>query len=291
MDVYRFATATYRVRRLMAALCRLVVRIRRLKVILVLGMSRSGTTFLGRALTLDKKRTVYVHEPDRNLLLRHYQKKVPDFDRHSFRQTRDFWQYVFNEGTKPLKLHFLVCVILRQALSRKLERGSAMCLKPITMYDSLEEIAEAVHGSLIFISRHPAGRTESVIRQSMLKRGATTPSIDRLRELGNEWGRVHRMVQRQFDRHDDWIWVYHEHASKEPVEVMTSLYSRLGLTWTKGAERKLRKMTTTEGTRFYGTQRISVDQIDKWRNALTEEQIEAIRSGSKPFDTGLYDGF
>ena len=291
MQTYRFAIATFRVRYLVAAICRLIVRIRRLNVILVIGMSRSGTTFLGRALTLDRNRTEYVHEPDKRLLLMHYEAEVPGFDSSALRQTHDFWRYAFDEDTKPLKLHFLVCAILRSAVSRSVGRGAALCLKPITMHDSLEEISKTVRGSIVFISRHPAGRTESIVRQSWLKRGETIPSTDRLRELGTEWGRVHARVQRQFDQHDDWIWVHHEHVSKEPVEVMRSLYQRLGLTWTRSSERELRTMTTTEGTSFYGTKRISVDQIDKWRTALTEEQIEAIRSGCRRFDTGLYDGF
>ena len=281
---YQFAVTTYPVRTLVARACRVIVRIRKIKLIFVFGMSRSGTTFLATALTLDERNT-YVHEPVKKLMSMRFRAKDKDADPFAF------WNYVFSEDLKPVKLHFLVCTVLRYLLSRKLRNGSTMCIKPISMRDSIEEVYKALGGSILFISRHPCGRTESIIRQGQHDHGLDVRNVEKLVRLGERWGKVHCMVRRQFGRHDDWLWVFFERLCRDPEGEMRLLYQRLGLQWHDGIRDKLRRMTMTESNKFYGIERNSRAQIDKWRTALTEEEVNAIRAGCAPQKTDLYQGF
>jgi hypothetical protein len=68
-------------------------------------------------------------------------------------------------------------------------------------------------------------------------------------------------------------------------------YGRLGLAWSEQVERELTMMTSTESSEFYGTLRNSRAQIDKWKQSLSDQEVEAIRVGARPYATGLYDGF
>ncbi len=284
VSTYQFAVTTYFVRTLVARVCRTIIRIRKIKLVFVFGMSRSGTTFLAKALTLDDRST-YVHEPVKNFMRMRFRAKEKNVDQFAF------WKYVFREDQKPVKLHFLVCTVLRYLLSRKVCDKSTMCIKPISMCDSIEEVYKALGGSILFISRHPCGRTESIIRQKQHDHDQYVQNIETLVRLGDEWGKIHCMVQRQFDRYDDWLWIIFERLCREPEKELLLLYQRLGLQWLDDIRNKLRKMTTTESNKFYGIERNSRTQIDKWRTALTEEEVNAIRTGCAPYKTGLYHGF
>lgn len=52
-NFYLFVRFTYPFRRLMAALTRGLIGLRKKKILLIFGLSRSGTTMLGKFLTLN----------------------------------------------------------------------------------------------------------------------------------------------------------------------------------------------------------------------------------------------
>ncbi len=82
-----------------------------------------------------------------------------------------------------------------------------------------------------------------------------------------------------------------EDLCADPVPVLKATYERLGLVWSEDVARQLTKMTSTESSDFYGTLRNSRAQIDKWKKSLSSEEAEAIRAGTRRYETGLYDGF
>lgn len=279
--LYRFAKFTFPFRFFVAWLCRILVKMKKVRLIFVFGMSRSGTTFLGNVLTLDNKQSVYVHEPVKHLLSIQFQEQ-----NHSM----PFWEYVFVEERKSIKVHFLVCSVLRYVLSRGLKTGDVLCIKPISMVDCIEETFNTLGGSILFISRHPCGRTESIIRQRKIE-NTEPPGIQELTDLGREWGKIHHVVQQQFNRHEDWMWIYFEYLCENPHEEIRSLYEKYNLDWSDLVEEQIVNMTTTNSTDFYETNRNSKAQINKWKSALTRKQVEAIRAGTVHFKTELYKGF
>lgn len=132
---------------------------------------------------------------------------------------------------------------------------------------------------IVFISRHPCGCSESILRQRRIRTSEYISGLDDLTLLGDEWGKTHAAVLDKFSSHPEWIWVRLEDLSCETTKKVQVLYGKIGLEW------------TTESDDFYGTKRNSKTQINKWRDALTSEEIEAIRRGCAPHGTGLYESF
>lgn len=91
--------------------------------------------------------------------------------------------------------------------------------------------------------------------------------------------------------HPDWRWVSFEKLVSQPVAEFKQLYEKLGLAWDETIQREIEQKTTGTDGGFYEVQRDASKQADKWRESLTVEQVEAIRRGSLPFKTNLYEGF
>ena len=278
------ARLIYPARRAIAAMARHTVARKKLRLIFVAGMSRSGTTVLSKFLALDSNTALYVHEPIKPLLTLQFTKK------HGEAEPTAFWNFVFKEEQNDWKVHLLMCIVLYYAwkVSRNLK---TLCIKPIALVDVVEEVFKASGASIVFICRHPCGRSESILRQRRIHAGQYVDGLEGLTQLGNEWGKTHAVVQEKFRNHPEWIWVRFEDLCHKPSKEVMELYGKLGLEWTPEIERAVREMTTTESEDFYGTNRNSENQIDKWHDALTSEQIEAIQQGCAPHGTGLYKGF
>ncbi len=277
------ALTTFPVRGLFSASVRRLLASRNIRLLLVFGLSRSGTTFLAEALTLENEDAVKLHEPVKKLLRLSY--------RGAGGRSADdeaFWSWVFESERVPWKVHLLVCTIAVEALRA---RNRLLCIKPISMSDCVAEAAAASGGSVVFISRHPCGRSDSLMRQRGLDPNAPRPDVKAFEEMGREWGGAHASFKGAFAKHPDWVWLKFEDLCAEPVSVLKDAYDRLDLSWSDRIARRLTQMTTTESSEFYGTLRNSRAQIDKWKKSLTEREVEAIRTGARSYATGLYDGF
>lgn len=277
------AVLTFPVRDRFSASVRRILALRNIRLLLVFGLSRSGTTFLAEALTLENEEATKLHEPVKKLLRLSYQGaggRLADDDA--------FWSWVFESERAPWKVHLLVCTIAVEALHSS---NRLLCIKPISMSDCIAEAAAAAGGSVVFISRHPCGRSDSLMRQRGLDPNAPRPDARAFEEMGREWGGAHADFKRVFADHPDWVWLKFEDLCADPISVLKAVYDRLGLTWSTRVASELAQMTTTESSQFYGTLRNSRAQIDKWKRSLTDEEVEAIRSGARGYATGLYDGF
>ncbi|MFZ5880042.1 MAG: hypothetical protein ACOY0R_11785, partial [Chloroflexota bacterium] len=110
-------------------------------------------------------------------------------------------------------------------------------------------------------------------------------------ELGRDWGKANRQAQEWFTSHPRWRWVIFENLANDPLGEFKKMYADLGLAWEDGIEQAIRQKTTGEDGDFYETKRDASKQADKWRKSLSGEQVEAIRRGTLPFETNLYEGF
>jgi len=281
--VYTLALLSFPVRNRLSASVRRILAIRKVHLVLVFGLSRSGTTFLAEALTLRNERAIKMHEPVKKLLRLSYQGE-------GGRSADDeaFWNWVFETERIPWKVHLLVCTIAVEVLRAS---NRLVCVKPISMSDCIGQAAAATGGSVVFISRHPCGRSDSLMRQRTLEPDAPRPDARAFEEMGREWGRAHADFQHAHGQHPDWIWLKFEELCDDPIYVLKEAYGRLGLAWSEQVESELTKMTSTESSEFYGTRRNSRAQIDKWKQSLTDQEVEAIRAGVRPYATGLYEGF
>ncbi len=283
MRSYYFINATYPIRGFMAFLARHVISLFHKKVILVFGMSRSGTSMLSKFLSLGPS-TVSMHEPEVELMKQR-------FGRKRFFTQQAFWDFVHAEDQKEFKVHSLVCIVLLAALKAPAHVKSIV-IKPIALLDVLNESSAALpNASIVYICRHPAGRSESILRQLKHDQNIEEISIEALELIGQDWGRTNLKVKRLFEAHPGWRWVFFEKLTNDPVLEFRGLYDRLGLPWTEAIQSEIEKNTTGMDGGYYDIKRDSRSQADKWRKSLTEEQVEAIRRGCLPFETNLYDSF
>ena len=279
-STYKFIATTYPIRSIIALLTRIIVLLRNKKVILVFGMSRSGTTMLGNFLALNNS-SIYIHEP------------VVELMKYRYKHTsgKSFWKYIFSEQQREFKIHGLVCVTLLAVLNSPREIET-ICVKPICMIDVLNETYNTLKNvKLLYICRHPAGRTESIVRQIKHDQNIENVSLKELEREGETWGRINSNVQKLFHGHSDWRWVFFEKLANDPVAEFKQLYEQLGLVWNDSVLNEILQKTTGEDGGFYDIQRDSRKQSDKWRKSMTSEQIEAVRKGTIPFKTNLYESF
>jgi hypothetical protein len=283
-ETYQFVVDTYKYRFFIALYTRLILLLRKKKMILIFGMSRSGTSMLAKFLALGKS-SLYIHEPDSELLRKHFGEK-------RFFTQEAFWDFVNAETQKEFKVHMLTCILLRSALKSN-EAIRTIVIKPIALLEIMPEISRTVGRGvrMVYISRHPAGRTDSILRQLKHDQDIDSISLDQVEDLGRDWGRTNRKVQDWFGKRSDWHWVQFEALSNNPLAEFKKLYDKFGLDWEEKVQAEIQQKTTGGDGGFYDVQRDASKQADKWREALTAEQVEAIRRGCLPFGTNLYEGF
>lgn len=286
MSNYHFAKWLFPLKGWLRKICNTLIRIRRINVVIVFGMSRSGTTFLGEVLTLNQERSVYIHEPVKHLMRQKYD---------DVRGNKPaYWDYVFHEELIPHKVHFLVLTVLAAILKGRVRKGGVLCIKPITMLDSMGETSAALSCSVLYISRHPCGWVESMARQTAVDSEhfhEDRLNTDTLRDMGSHWAETNANMQNLFQGHPDWRWVVFEDLCLEPEQSVHKLYEELSIEWTEAVAGELAVMTNTPSDDFYGTNRRSRNQVDKWQSALSAEQIEAVRLGCAGYSTEIYENF
>lgn len=284
----KFASITYPLRYLFVATSFILTLILRSRFILVVGMSRSGTTLLGKILSV-KNSSDYIHEPVKHLVQKKWeQEKRPAVDFKSF----DFWSYAQSQQLSWFKLHALVVTALYLLYkSGKRDRTYIMKLIAMTHFDLYKWAAHFLRAPVIFILRHPCGRSESLLRQAKLDRNEIIDSLSTFEKWGDRWASTHRRVQHVFEHHPKWIIVKFEELCAEPIKKSKQIYAQLGLKWNSRVEKEIRIMTNTDSDEFYGVNRVAHKQIDKWESKLKSEQIEAIRKGTLKYGTKLYEGF
>jgi sulfotransferase family protein len=108
---------------------------------------------------------------------------------------------------------------------------------------------------------------------------------------GALWGATVYVIHRQTQADGARIIVAHEWLCGDPVGRFEELYRRLGMTWTRKAERFLRTSDGDDDRRFYSMSRPTAKQIDKWKQRLKVEEIESCRRFVEPFGLPYYPGF
>ncbi len=278
--IYLFARITFPARKLIASIVSSLLSIRQRKPIVVLGLSRSGTTMLGKFLSMDEN-SEYIHEPVKQLFKYQYDLK---------KRKQLFWDFVSDSKNKKLKMHYFFSILLFSLLSR--QSTKAICLKEVSLTNVLGDIDKYLtHAQVLYISRHPCGRTESVLRQRVNENKEEQVSINLVGSIANSWGRDIKMAQQVCSNNTNWHWVLFEELASDPVNQFKILNHKFQLPWTDEIRNWIHELTSTKDGGFYQAQRIASRQADKWKESLTREEIEAIRQATIKYKTNIYTGF
>jgi hypothetical protein len=162
----------------------------------------------------------------------------------------------------------------------------------------------------VCVLRHPCGQFESwkrlgwepqpelLLGNPRLVADHLEPFADLIRSAQSFWERAGALwaatayvIHRQTQADNGRLIVAYEWLCGDPVARFQELYRRLALTWSAGAERFIRESDNEADSRTYSTQRPTAKQIDKWKERLSREDIEACRRFVEPFGLPYYPGF
>jgi Sulfotransferase family len=296
--------------------------------ILVTGAPRSGTTWVGRMLTLAPG-VGYIHEPfnpttDAGIsgrpVVRFFEYVTPETEaryaphlERSLRFSYDLRRQLPNirsaRGAGRTATDLVAFTRLRLARARPLVKD------PIAVF-SAGWLADRFGMDVIVTIRHPAAFVASFTRlgyrhdfdsflaepqllvdylgpfEGEIRRYAEEPG-DPIDEAVLLWRLVYATVDRYRTERPDWSFVRHEDLSLDPLGGYAALYSRLGLEYTDDVQEAIRAHTSAENPdRLEEKHAVKLDSragLSGWRKALSEEQVGRIREGAGDVWPAFYD--
>ena len=294
--------------------------------ILVTGSHRSGTTWVGRMLTLSPN-LVYVHEP---FNVGYSQDLVP----YSF----DHWCYALDGEDDRETISKLKNVIdlkyplvhhmkksrslgqLKQHLKATFRyaghrwRGRSVCWKDPIALLSADQLATTFDLEVIVMIRHPAA-----FAGSLKKKGWTFPFEDPLVQTGlmdgvckqyrDEistfahgehdvvdqaallWTILYDVVLQYHEQNPSWLFLRHEDVARSPLETFESLYDTFGLDFTESIRESIRAHSKPSGdgkSEKSSLRRHSKSVIHNWKERLTESEIRRVQERTAPVAKHFY---
>lgn len=286
----------------------------RRRPLLVTGMARSGTSWVGRML-LASGRFGYIHEPF-NLTSPPGTVRVPV----------PYWYTYVNSANEATVLPGLIDVLgFRYPLGRELAR----CRRPADVFHtakmwrrsfqgrnlrplvkephaifSAEWFERRLQSQVLITIRHPAAVVNSwkrlgwsfdfadLLAQPALLHGwlgpfrekmeaAMAPSRDSIDRIALLWCIIYSVVADYRNRCPDFIVVRHEDLSRQPGLEFAALYRRLGLDYSTDAADAVaassgKENTATTPAAAYATTMNSAANVNSWKRRLTHEEVSRI---------------
>ncbi|MCA1845901.1 MAG: hypothetical protein LC792_22475 [Actinobacteria bacterium] len=268
--------------------------------VLVAGLPRSGTTWVGEVLG----RTAgarYLHEPDNHLLrpeawwakrsLGPYPELDPGDDGGDYER---LWATAFAGGPLPSARYLGIRILQRagaprvsgRLASRQRSRDVAgpLVVKSVHCARALEWTVERFRPSVVVVERHPFGVISSwrklgwddfldndpaALRYSTAVLGVDPPlpGAPWLERAAWHYGLLSSYLEQARCRHPDWLAVRHEVLCAGPEPAFQRLAVRLGLHFTGEAARFL--ADSNRPGDGYSTHRLWHEQVDGGRSRLT----------------------
>ncbi|GAB4314137.1 MAG: sulfotransferase domain-containing protein [Bacteroidales bacterium] len=282
------------------------------KIIFVTGAHRSGTTWVGKMLSLNPG-IRYIHEPfnidePRVHPFRYWfeyihdktpaerQKEVFNFLYGLSFYTRKGIQAEIKSINGPRDILRLTGNLLSAPFTIPLIKD------PLAIM-STEWIANKFNARVVIMVRHPAAFVASIkvkkwthpfdhfTSQPDLME-VLSPFAAKINEFASAkteqdlieqgillWNIIYHRVSELKDSHPKWIYVRHEDLSVNPLEEYQKLYRQLGLKFTNIAKKGIIESTTA--IKESRLARDSRKNITTWKSRLTPEEIERIKEGTR----------
>jgi len=251
--------------------------------IFVTGVIRSGTTFLGKILSIPLE-IDYIHEPfhggytlpDRRFLLPHYVR--PNDLSEAAQRYREQVAHLYRYNIAMRTSHHPDDAWYRTAIKTLVGSRGPYYLRlakwnPFHQAAVVKDpIGKMVAGFLhrefdttpVIIVRHPVSLAASLarlewwpeVREFAVQEDliadyfADEPDFlfrswpNRMLEAMAHWRVTYKVLLRQAAQYPDWQVVTHEELSKRPIEVARHLYNALDLPWSDAVARTIRKLTS-----------------------------------------------
>ena len=289
-------------------------------MIFVTGIHRSGSTFLGKIISHHSK-VKYIHEPF-NLEFPKVKKPITywyhyiDSNTPKVRQI-EFIEYInsfYKLDIKSIQLNYARSRSLKQYLKTTLELASRYRKKiplikdPIALM-STEWIYQNFHPKIIVSIRHPAAFIASIKVKNWefdfknlqlqgefveTKLNKYKNQIDKYVETPPDiieqgiliWNIVHDIIYEYQKKYKEWYFIKNEDISLNPLLEYEKIFKFLEL----DLNEKIRKeiIDSTTSSRPGKLKRNSKENIKSWKKRLTEEEINNIKSKTKPIWEKFY---
>ena len=174
-------------------------------------------------------------------------------------------------------------------------RKNQLVIKSVHAGLCLPFISHHFQPKIIIIFRHPANIVSSCMElnihdrdrkiyqrkelSQLLKPYQSQINLlnDPLSFMGLQVGIFYYLWEKQMETNLDWIEITHEELCADPVEQFKSLFEKIGISWTNFVEDKIISMN--KPGKGFKTNRVAANLIDKWKNALSTDQIIKIQKG------------
>jgi len=297
--------------------------------ILVTGSHRSGTTWVGRLLAQDSSVAYVDEpfRPDQrpgifDAGFDRWFAYAPDYDEERIRRELRrllALRYSVSAGLKAITSVRDALRMGRDAVRfflKRLRSERVLLKDPIAVLSSAW-LADEFDTQVVVMVKHPAAFAYSLkqkgwtfpfdhlLDQPLLMRRHLGPFREEIvwfserpqsitAQAGLLWAAIYHTVSKFLVDHPNWIVVRHEDLACNPVEGFRDLYRQLGLSYTPACKRAVvassRSENPTESPdRAKDIQRDSQGLIGRWRDGLSEEEIQAIREYTEEIAQEWYD--
>ena len=286
--------------------------------VLVAGLPRSGTTWVGEVLG----RTAgarYLHEPDNQRVrpdawwakrrLGPYPELEPGDEGGDYER---LWARAFAGGPRPSAAYATARLLQRAGapgLSGRLASGQRprpapgpLVVKSVHCARALEWTVDRFRPAVVVVERHPFGVVSSwrklgwddfldtdrhALRYSAAVLGVDPPPPEApwMERAAWHYGLLSSYLQRARGRHPDWLVVRHEVLCSGPEPAFRRLSARLGLSFTGETARFL--AASNRPGDGYSTHRLWHEQIDGGRSRLTAAERALILATLEVFTGAL----
>jgi hypothetical protein len=286
--------------------------------VLVAGLPRSGTTWVGEVLGRSAG-AHYLHEPDNHLVRPDAwwakRRLGPYPELHAGADGGDYdrlWALAFAGGPRPSPLYAGLRILQRagapqvsgRLASRHRSRPAAgpLVVKSVHCARALEWAVDRFQPAVVVVERHPFGVISSWRKlgwddfldtdRGALRYSATVLGVDPppagapwLERAAWHYGLLSSYLREARRRHPDWLVVRHEVLCAGPEPVFRRLCDRLGLQFTAEAARFL--AASNRPGDGYSTHRLWHEQVDGGRSRLAPAERALVLATLEAFDGAL----
>ena len=285
------------------------------KPILITGLPRSGTTWVGRMIA-QVPSVRYIHEP---FNISNWQCACGiDFE-YWFRyisqeNEANFYQHFVHTFGPAFNRFNLLNVLIEMRATRRLRplinyarslKASRVLIKDPLAIFSTEWLATKFDMDVIVVIRHPAAIVSSYKRlnwshsfsqflaQPLLMKDHLHPFEAEIRDFADNfydivdqaallWKLIYYQVEKYQENHKNWLFVNYEELAHNPIDSFQTIFEKLNLEYTERVSQALHihsnSINPVNSSDPYSIKRDSKQTILDWKKSLTSREIERIRT-------------
>lgn len=301
---------------------------RKEKPILVSGSHRSGSTWVGKMISLSKD-VGYIHEPllytnlfslcngTFSYFYPYISEKNNDLFSKNIEKSLDFKINIIKpliHHAKNKELDYFIKYVIDIWRSRLLNKRPL--LKDPLAFFSVEWLYKEFNCVSILIIRHPAAFVASVIKQNWgqhfdhflnqtgFVEEQLSPFQDQILEYSKKqyplidqailiWNIVHYQMHNYMKNYPQWYFVKHEDLSLDPIGEFSKIYDFCNLDFTDYVKDKIIAYSGLSDKKVIFDKKVKLDSkknITAWKKRLSTEEIKYIYDNVEEYSKVFYNG-